>query len=369
VELRAWRDLCHRLEALGESLLDDAYPAAPEDRAEGFAHLAEQVVCWLGWSVGHADPRRPAFHRQNDLVTQWGGPNADNAYRHARVHPSLRYRLRGHMHGCDDFILAIRAGFMHEPRHGTLVEVTGSDLGIGRGDEIDLLLGEGAIPLPEGSAMVSIREYYIDWQEEEPAVWTIACLDEDQPAPPADGEAVAAQLADAATSIEHSMRYWRDYMLDARAAGRPNTFAASQRVAKGLPSARYAFCFWHLGPDEALVIDTDVPAARYWGLQLYSMGWFEPIDPTGRITSLNQAQTSVGPDGRVQVVVAHADPGTPNWLDTGGRGDGLLTLRWFWPDSDQAPAPTATVIPFEAAGRARPEMAQRRAHLAWRFRT
>ena len=32
----------------------------------------------------HADPRAPAFQRQNDLFTQWGGPNADNVYRHAR---------------------------------------------------------------------------------------------------------------------------------------------------------------------------------------------------------------------------------------------------------------------------------------------
>ena len=367
MELRAWRDLCRRLEAVGESLLAPSYPAEPD----GIAHLAEQVVCWLGWAVGHADARRPAFHRHNDLLSQWGGPNNDNAYRHARIDPSLRYRLRGHMHGCDDFILAVRAGFMHEPRHGTLVEVTGSDLGIGRGDEIDLLLGGDGIALPDGAVMVSIREYYIDWQEEAPAIWTIECLDDQTPAPPIDAHALAAQLADAATSVEHSLAYWRDYLLDARSRAAPNTFAPSQRVARGLPSARYAFCFWDLGPGEELVVDTDVPAARYWSFQLYTMGWFEPIDPAGRVTSRNHLQTRIGTDGRVQIVVAHSDPGVPNWLDTGGRREGLLTLRWFWPSGDEPPAPTATVRPHtpSAYPTREEELGIRRAHLAWRFRT
>ena len=79
----------------------------------------------------HADPRRPSFQRQNDLITQWGGPNADNVYRHARVEPGRRYRIRGRMHSCEEFILAVRAGFMHLPTWGTLFEITATDLGIG----------------------------------------------------------------------------------------------------------------------------------------------------------------------------------------------------------------------------------------------
>ena len=375
-ELRAWRELCRRIEAVGESLVTDGFPTAAADRAEGFAHLAEQVVCWLAWNVGHADARHPAFHRQNDLVTQWGGPNVDNAYRHARIDPGLRYRIRGRMHSCDDFILAVRAGFMHEERWGTLVEVTASEVGIGRGDEFELLLGEGGtISLPDGAAMVSIREYYFDWQADEPATFTIECLDEHGPAPRVSGADLATQFADAASSVEHSMRYWKDYLVAARAEGVDNTFAASRQLAKGLSLARYAFCFWQLRPDEALVVTTDVPAARYWSFHLYTLGWFEPIDPAGRITTRNHVQTAVDADGRVRAIVAHRDPGGPNWIDTGGRSEGLLTLRWFWPTGERAPAPEASVVPFSSvvepgATADRPaELETRRRHLAWRFRT
>src|SRR5438094_5427487 len=118
MEAAAWKEFCRRIEALGDDVED----------AEGLSHLVEQVVCWLGWSVLHADARLPAFHRQNDLVTRWGGPNADNVYRHARVDPRRRIRLRGTMHACEDFILAVRAGFMHMETWGTLTQVTASEL-------------------------------------------------------------------------------------------------------------------------------------------------------------------------------------------------------------------------------------------------
>ena len=128
------------------------------------------------------------------------------------------------------------------------------------------------------------------------------------------------------------------------------------------------------------MLDFDVPDARYWSLQLYKMAWFTPLD-IGRTSSLNHAQTAIGPDdGRVQVVVAHDDPGVPNWLDTEGRREGLVNLRHFWGDvlptpvptvvkaadvRDALPAGTPTVTPEERAA----TVQSRRDHLAWRFRT
>jgi hypothetical protein len=373
-EAATWKDFCRRLEALGEEV----------DDPEGLSHLVEQVVCWLGWSVLHADARLPAFHRQNDLVTRWGGPNADNVYRHARIDANRRYRIVGRMHGCDDFILAIRAGFMHMERWGTLAQVTASEVGIGPGDDFELFLGgpaPGAIALPEGTAMVSIREYYFDWLPREPAVIAIECLDDEGSGRPLTGTALASLLDDAAAHVEQSMGYWNRYLVDARAAQIDNSFAPSIQVAKGLESARYAYCFWNLAPGEALYVESDVPAARYWGLQLYNLRWFEAFELNDRVTTLNHRQMRIGDDDRVRAVVSHVDPTVPNWLDTGGRREGLLMLRWFWPTGD-APSPSARVVDvqsvrdefpadfpvIDADGRG----AERRArleHLAWRFRT
>jgi hypothetical protein len=371
----AWRDFCRRLEAVGDRLLADDFPADPSDRAEGIAHLAEQVVCWTAWSVSHADARSPAFQRQNDLVTKWGGPNVDNVYRHARIDPAFRYRIRGRMHACDEFILALRGGFMHMPTWGTLHEVTASQLGIAPGDDFEILLGSDGIAIPAGVQMATVREYYWDWRADEPATFTIECLDGPATVPPRQRpEAVAAALGEAIDGVEQSIEYWNRYLRDVRAATPDNTFAPAMSLSKGLDAAKYAFCVYDLGPDEALVVDSPMLSARYWSLQLGSLAWFESYDVVNRAMSVNHRQAVASPDGRLRVVVSGVDPGAPNWLDTEGRSAGLLTYRWFWSDED--PAPSTAVVPLadvradavSPSARAA-DVAARRSHVAWRFRT
>jgi hypothetical protein len=218
-------------------------------------------------------------------------------------------------------------------------------------------------------------------------VFTISCLDPDAGEPASgsrEGSVLAGRIDDAVTAVEHSIEYWNEYLRALRAEHPANAFAPPLRLAKGLDAARYGFCFWDLGPDEALVVETDVPDAQYWSFQLYQLGWFELVDIADRQSSLNHTQALADPDGRVRVVVAHRDPGVPNWLDTGGRRAGLLTLRWFWPGSSsmETLTPTTRVVPVSEVPAALPPstprttpaeraatLESRRTHLAWRFRT
>lgn len=373
--LAAWREASTRLAAAAQGSADD-----PDEWVE---HVADQAVAWLAWEVLHADPTRPFFHRQNDLVTQWGGPNADNVYRHARVEPGRRYRIRGRMHSCQEFLLAVRAGFMHQSVWGTLEQFTATENGIIAGDDFEILLGgdgKGTIPIPDGAVMVSVREYYFDWIAAEPATFTIECLDPD---PPAGSSPLALRLDSAMSEIEDSLQFWDDYLDTHRSKRRDNSFAVDPvTVSKGLSNARYEFCFWDLKDDEALLVEADVPTARYWGIQLYRMHTFELVDPWDHISSRNQTQTVRSPDGKLRWVLAHEDPGHANWLDTAGRRSGLCTLRWFWPTSDATPEPKTRLLKLDEVedvlddeiswvdpeGRAI-EVEGRRDHLRWRFRT
>ncbi len=387
-DLLRWQRFLGRLEELGRAITEAPFPTADTDHTEGLRHLALQTACWLAWSVGHQDPRAPAFQRQNDLVLQWGGPNADNIYRHARVHPSLRYRIVGRMHSCEDFILAIRRNFMHMEGSGTIAELSAHDIDIGSGDEFEILLGgEGdepnRVPLPAGALSVSIREYYFDWQPREPATFTIECLDADADALPTPftDESLAFGLDEAATHLHRSLTYWNQYMLDARAGQTDNDFAGGYDVTGGLQAAKYSFCFFDLAPDDTLIVECDIPESRYWSFHLYNLAWWEALEYASRVTTLNHTQTRISDDGRVRVVVAHEDPGVPNWLDTEGRREALLTLRWFWPTGD-APRPSTRVVKLAEVRAALPEdtpvvdpdarraeIKTRRDHLAWRFRT
>lgn len=380
-----WRALAATGDRLAERILGSEFPETAVDRSNGYFHLAGQLACWVGWSVLYDDARRPRFQRQNDLGTMWGGPNADNVYRHARISADRRYRITGKMHSCEEFILAIRAGFMHEDTWGTLHEVSATDLGIAEGQEFTLVLGNGPdddVPLPEGAVMATFREYYYDWRPQEPATMVIECIDDDVDAP---GEPVAAerrgeQFRRAASGLEHSVENWNRYLVERRAEGADNRFGEVRKIAKGLDSARYQFCFWNLQPGDALVVTSSVPESRYWSFQLYNMGAFDLVEPTERQIALNHRQARIDTDGRVRVVVSHEDPGVANWLDPGGRRVGLMTYRFFWPygtdpevsthltRSDRVAAELANTSPMVTTDERRAEIRSRRAHLSWRFR-
>ena len=379
--LRVFAD---RLRRLAERVVGPEFPDAPAEQLE---HLLEQVAGFVEWEVFHADPARPAFHRQNDLVHQWGGPNADNVYRHARISPDRRYRITGRMHSCDQWLLALRKGFMHNEVWGTVGQYTASDLGIGPGDEFTLTLGgdgtgDHHLDIPDGVIMASFREYYYDWTADEPATMVIECLDEPGPAPALSIDELAVRLDRASQQVEDSVLSWNRYLVENRDEREPNMFASGLAVAKGLAAARYSFNFWDLDPDEAIFVEAEVPHADYWALQLYRMGTFELTDPVDRICSRNHRQTTLSADGRIRAVISPVDVGAANWLDTGGRGTGLCTFRWFWPHDDHAPAIESRVVgideldvvmgtdtPRVTPEQRKAELRSRRAHLAWRFRT
>ncbi len=383
--VEAWDEWCDLLKRMGHEVVAPPYPTDDGGDMEMLEHLADNVEAFLGWEVFHADPTRPFFNRQNDLTVQWGGPNADNVYRHARIEAGRRYRITGNMHGCDDFIIALRAGFMHNDIWGTKATITAHDLGLSRHDDFEILLGgdePGAVAIPDGVLSASIREYYFDWTADEPAFFTIECLDP-EPAPVLDGPTFANRVRRAMMQMTDSIERWNAYMVMNRAERIDNTFTnRTLEVSKGLSMARYEFCFWDLEPDQALIVTAEVPEAHYWGAQLYMMGTFELVDTYAHISCRNQTQTTVSSDGKVRYVVCGTDPGTANWLDNANRRNGLCTLRWFWPTGDQAMAPTTEVVPLDEVATALPDdhpavtpqehatdLATRQAHLRHRFRT
>ena len=77
------------------------------------------------------------------------------------------------------------------------------------------------------------------------------------------------------------------------------------------------------------------------------------------------------------IVIAHADPGVPNWLDASGHEEGFVTFRWI--GTDTSARPTMERVPLDrldaalgdcrridAAGRAA-QLAERRRGLLRRF--
>jgi hypothetical protein len=108
--------------------------------------------------------------------------------------------------------------------------------------------------------------------------------------------------------------------------------------------AHYAMAPYALKPDDALVIEGRFPKCRFANVMLWNR-FLQTYDYTTHRISLNRKQTRQGPDGSFRMIVAHRDPGLPNWLDTQERPSGLMYWRFVFPEEPIQPL-AAKVVPF-----------------------
>jgi hypothetical protein len=99
-----------------------------------------------------------------------------------------------------------------------------------------------------------------------------------------------------------------------------------------------------LEPEQALVIDARWPRCVYGNVMLWNR-YMQGLDYRYRPTSLNRTQMHSDAEGRFRVVLAHRDPGLPNWLDTEGRGNGFIYWRFLLPEGE-IERPRCEVVPF-----------------------
>ena len=107
--------------------------------------------------------------------------------------------------------------------------------------------------------------------------------------------------------------------------------------------------FFDLRPEESLIVEFTPPEGFFWSISVGDM-WYRTFDFSYHQTSLNGHQVELDPDGVCRVVIAHDDPGVPNWLDTVGHERGVIVIRWVMVDS--RPQPATRVVPFAEIGSA-----------------
>src|SRR5262249_18309368 len=76
--------------------------------------------------------------------------------------------------------------------------------------------------------------------------------------------------------------------------------------------------YWSLGPDEALVIETQVPACDTWNFQLNNY-WMESFDYRHYPVCINKQSARYNSDGSLTLVAAASAAGAGNFLDTTGH--------------------------------------------------
>ena len=347
----AWARWTATLTSLSERLAAGDFPVDDRGRAEGIRHLARQANLALQGELEHADPRHPRLHRYELPWSQWGAPNPDNVYARGAIDPAAGYVLRGRVDGVHEALFSLVEGDMHLDENGVFAEVALTDLEVGDDGAFELTIGPepstgNHLQSSPPARLLLIRQYLYDWSTEPVASFSIERTDlAGEPSPPPTAADISAALDRASTWVARSIDHWAAYVAASRDLLDHNTFTPPNTPLGGAPSIAYGGGVWDLAPHQALLIDHDLPDAHYWNWSIHNLHWFDSGAWDERLMSCNGHQAHVDADGKVRLVVAHVDPGVPNWLDTEGRPVGMAVYRYV--GSRTRPQPTATVIDLD----------------------
>jgi hypothetical protein len=348
---QAWRALLDLLRDADETFLDGSRGSFGDlDVAEGYRHLTQLLSYAFDFFV-ESDPARPAFVPIALPTKKLLCDNTDSIYYYTNIRGDLDYRITGRR-GDECYLSYIVHGGPDHPNHHahrTISNLNMREIEVAPDGTFEITLSREPKPgnwmrLDDDARCVITREYYFDRSRDRRAEFAIERVGTVEPPPPLDDEAMAARLRDVAAFVSATLA-----MVPMR-ADRFNEYAEPFRFTVhhpswGTPDNTYARCFYRLAPDEALVIEGEMVPCVYWGVQLWNI-FMQSLDYRYHRCSINNRQAGVEPGDRFRVVVAHEDPGVPNWLDTTGHEIGAVFVRWLCAD-EAPPRPVAHVVKLE----------------------
>ena len=349
----AWHDFCDRLKAAGDTILGDDFPEGARERTEGFRYLTRLLSYSMQMEIECGDPAFPQLCHFEQPHNQWGGPNPDNGYLRAAIHPDHAYRVWGTLAGVRQIILSLHQGAMQLGQFGVYSEQTLSDWKLGPNDELELFISKEKpahatnwMPLHEDARIFSARIYVSDWEHDATPILHIERIGAEGVAPPPlEPATLAAALERSVNWVEKSAAFWNNYTGSAWARATPNKTAPAGPAPGGADHILYGNCCWELAEDEALVVSCEAPEAEYYNFCIHTLGSLESGDFANRQVSLSDRQLHVDDDGCVRIVLSARDPGVPNWIDNEGRARGMLVYRFVWATSN--PKPDGRVVKLD----------------------
>jgi hypothetical protein len=385
----AWRALCERLAALEGLVRGEGMPESDDLRAQGYRYLSRFLAAGLRVCIEADDPDYPVFARMTENAMSWGLDNPDCNYSFARVRDDARYRIRGTRGSARHIEFQVNTGHLGDgnaPGFGnasdawrTLSFLAGDALASEPDGHFEIALSREPQPgnwlrLDDDARHVLVRQYFDDWERETPARLSIEREGASYPPPLPAAESLARHFDTLAVWLDAGARCW-DRVSRLLLSLAPNTllvFDVSRDVDRpGLHGQSYGMGPFACAPDEAVVVEFTPPRCRMWSVALAN-AWWESMDFGARQSSLNGSQAELDPDGVFRGVIAHRDPGVPNWLDPEGSPRGTLAVRFLF--ADVTPRPVLRRVALADLGAAlhpqtrRVGAAERSATLARRHR-
>ena len=339
VDGTAWREFCDLLADAGEAILEEGNPEDPLDRAEGFRMLTRLLRGRVESVLEYGRPEHPVLVRACHETVKIVGENPDNHYLGASLDGKYDYRIWGTRGEAKwlSFNLFSGAGF-GGGGPGTGATLHEEQMHIEPDGTFELVISQREHPgnwlrSEPDTRSIAIRQTFLDRANQEHAELHIERIGDDG-APPAPLTPEELYL-----SLVHTGFYVKGVAeIGARWATRqaqwPNQFTdeAEDELTDKFkdPQIKWHQAYFAIDEHEALVVEVVPPDCEYWMIALHNH-WMETLDYVHHQATLNCHSAHLEPDGSARFVVAHRDPGVPNWLDTAGHRHGTVGVRWVGP--------------------------------------
>jgi hypothetical protein len=344
-----WDEFCDALKAAGAVVLSG--PPDPLDRAEGFRYLTRLTRAALETFVEASDADAPEFRRTASETIKMGLDNPDNVYLNAPVRGTSEYRITGTRGTVHYLGFGTQAG--NYGATGSL-DTTGyleaKDMRIGPDGRFEIIVssreqpdGVNWLPMKPDTRMVQVRQTRLDHAREKLAEVRIERTDGPHRPRPFEPARLDRMLAGVTGFVKGCSGLFASWAADFEKHTNELPRFDPERAlrAGGDPNIAYYHSYWRIGDGEALVVEATPPACDYWNFQLTNH-WLESLDYRYWQIHVNKHTAKLERDGSVRVVIAHEDPGVPNWLNTCGHRQGAMCWRWI--RAAEHPTPRTRVV-------------------------
>jgi hypothetical protein len=348
---QTWEEFCDTLKAAGAAINGMGAPMDPLTQAEGYRYLSRLTRAGLEAFLEYSDPRAPALRRMVHETVKMGADNPDNHYFNATISGEYEYRLRGNRGTVCFLHFATQKGGYGGggglPPTGFL---DSTEMEVGDDGSFEIAISRDRrpgnwLPMEQETGMLIVRQTFADRASEIPAEVHLERVGDD-----ADGRPtpLSAQEIDRGLTMASNLvagasllfaKWARDFQKHLNEL--PQFDPETSTTAGGDPNIAYYHSAWRLEPDEALVIKATPPRCETWNFQLNNY-WMESLDYRYHTIHVNKHTATYEPDGSVRIIVAHHDPGLPNWIDTAGHFQGTMCFRWI--RADHHPQPGTKVV-------------------------
>ena len=347
---RSWDDFCDALKKAGHDIvLAPTAPANPIDRAEGWRYLARLTRGAFESFLEAADTQAPEFKRAVHETIKMGMDNPDNIYLAAPVNGTSTYRITGTRGSVHYLGFGAQAGgYGKTASLDTDGYLEAKDMAIAADGTFEIIASSTPQPgnwlkMSPETRLIQVRQTRLDHKKEIPAQVTIERIDGPNKPRHISAERIDKALQGAGFFIAGSAGLFAKWAEDFRK--HPNTLPRFNPdvalAAGGDPNIAYYHGYFVLADDEALVVEFTPPACDFWNFQLANY-WLESLDYRYFPVHVNKGTAHYNADGSVRIVVSKTPVNTVNWLDTCGRNEGTMCLRWI--RATEHPQPQARVV-------------------------